>query len=48
MHQELKEETEELVQKHCPQASIPWSQVEGVVGAADDLIATLLPDSWSA
>ena len=46
MHQDLKEETYELIQKHCLQASIPWSQVEGVVGAADDIAAKLLPDNW--
>ena len=45
MHQEVKEETDT---SHCPQASIPCSQVEGVVGAANVLITTLLPDSWPA
>ena len=37
MHQELK--TQSL------QACIPWSQVEGVVGAADDIVAKLLPNN---
>ena len=46
MHQDLKEETLEMIQRHCLQASVPWSQVEGVVGVADDTVAKLLPDSW--